>query len=94
MNFPEKITVQFKRHPDTGLIAAGSDDLVALFVVGRTLEDVERQIAPSVVAIIKEQFGIEVQAVRECDLDDGGGDFIPLPHECDWALSSNQHAYA
>lgn len=75
--FPSEIRIDIRRNRATGLIAAVSDDLPGLLTVGRDIAEIERRLPPSIAALIKAEFGVNV-VVEMADGDNSGTEFTSL----------------
>lgn len=74
--FPREVRVSLSRSAKAGLFAAESPDLPGLLTVGRTIEDLERQLPGDIRALIMAQYEIDVEVQFIEGVGPGG--FLPL----------------
>jgi hypothetical protein len=58
-----RITLSVQKHRETGLLAATSDDLNSLLVVGRTIEELIEQLPASIRAMMRLEKKQDVQVL-------------------------------
>jgi hypothetical protein len=58
-NAPKSISISYETVGSHGLLCAFSDDLQGLRVVGRSREEVDREVPALAAALVKNVFGVE-----------------------------------